>query len=268
MAQRGTSGDARELDGRVALVTGGGRGIGRAIALELGRCGASVAIAARTTAELSSTLAEISRSGGTGAAIAADLSDRAEAVRVVAETERQLGKVDILVNNAGVGSSIDPRPVVLFSDDTWDLTLALNLTAPYICCKAVLPGMLLKKWGRIVNIASIVAKIGADRGSAYAASKGGLVSFTKSLALEVAKDGITANAICPGPVRTATSDKRLTQIASERNVLFSDLEKNLTPMGRRLDPSEIAHAVAFLASERAAGITGQAWNVDAGAVLS
>ena len=268
MAQRGTSGDARELDGRVALVTGGGRGIGRAIALELGRCGASVAIAARTTAELSSTLAEISRSGGTGAAIAADLSDRAEAVRVVAETERQLGQVDILVNNAGVGSSIDPRPVVSFSDDTWDLTLALNLTAPYICCKAVLPGMLLKKWGRIVNIASIVAKIGADRGSAYAASKGGLVSFTKSLALEVAKDGITANAICPGPVRTATSDKRLTQIASERNVLFSDLEKNLTPMGRRLDPSEIAHAVAFLASERAAGITGQAWNVDAGAVLS
>ena len=268
MAQRGTSGDARELDGRVALVTGGGRGIGRAIALELGRCGASVAIAARTTAELSSTLAEISRSGGTGAAIAADLSDRAEAVRVVAETERQLGQVDILVNNAGVGSSIDPRPVVSFSDDTWDLTLALNLTAPYICCKAVLPGMLLKKWGRIVNIASIVAKIGADRGSAYAASKGGLVSFTKSLALEVAKDGITANAICPGPVRTATSDKRLTQIASERNVLFSDLEKNLTPMGRRLDPSEIAHAVAFLASDRAAGITGQAWNVDAGAVLS
>ena len=268
MAQRGTSGDARELDGRVALVTGGGRGIGRAIALELGRCGASVAIAARTTAELSSTLDEISRSGGTGAAIAADLSDRAEAVRVVAETERQLGQVDILVNNAGVGSSIDPRPVVSFSDDTWDLTLALNLTAPYICCKAVLPGMLLKKWGRIVNIASIVAKIGADRGSAYAASKGGLVSFTKSLALEVAKDGITANAICPGPVRTATSDKRLTQIASERNVLFSDLEKNLTPMGRRLDPSEIAHAVAFLASDRAAGITGQAWNVDAGAVLS
>ena len=268
MAQRGTSGDARDLDGRVALVTGGGRGIGRAIALELGRCGASVAIAARTTAELSSTLAEISRSGGTGAAIAADLSDRAEAVRVVAETERQLGQVDILVNNAGVGSSIDPRPVVSFSDDTWDLTLALNLTAPYICCKAVLPGMLLKKWGRIVNIASIVAKIGADRGSAYAASKGGLVSFTKSLALEVAKDGIAANAICPGPVRTATSDKRLTQIASERNVLFSDLEKNLTPMGRRLDPSEIAHAVAFLASERAAGITGQAWNVDAGAVLS
>ena len=266
--QRATSPDARELAGRVALVTGGGRGIGRAIALELARFGASVAIAARTPAELSSTLAEISSAGGTGTAIAADLSDRVEAARVVAETERRLGQVDILVNNAGVGSSIDPRPVASFSDATWDLTLALNLTAPYICCKAVLPGMLAKKWGRIVNIASIVGKIGAHRGSAYAASKGGLISFTKSLALEVAKDGITANAICPGPVRTATSDKRLTQIAAERNVPFSELETSLTPMGRRLDPSEIAHAVAFLVSERAAGITGQAWNVDAGAVLS
>jgi len=266
--RRATSPDAGELAGRVALVTGGGRGIGRAIALELARFGASVAIAARTTAELSATLAEISSAGGTGAAIAADLADRAEAARVVAETERRLGQVDILINNAGVGSSIDPRPVVDFSDATWDLTLALNLTTPYICCKAVLPGMLAKKWGRIVNIASIVAKIGAHRGSAYAASKGGLVSFTKSLALEVAKDGITANAICPGPVRTATSDKRLTQIAAERNLPFSELETSLTPMGRRLDPSEIAHAVAFLASERAAGITGQAWNVDAGAVLS
>jgi NAD(P)-dependent dehydrogenase (short-subunit alcohol dehydrogenase family) len=266
--QRATSADALELAGRVALVTGGSRGIGRAIALELGRCGASVAIAARTAAELSSTLTEILSSGGTGAAIAADLADGAEAARVVAETERRLGQVDILINNAGVGSAIDPRPVVDFSDATWDLTLALNLTAPYILCKAVLPGMLVKRWGRIVNIASIVAKVGAYRGSAYAASKGGLVSFTKSLALEVAKDGITANAICPGPVRTATSDKRLTQISAERNIPFSDLETSLTPMGRRLDPSEIAHAVAFLVSERAAGITGQAWNVDAGAVLS
>ena len=266
--RRGTNGDARDLAGRVALVTGGGRGIGRAIALELGRSGAAVAIAARTAAELSSTLAEISDAGGTGAAIAADLADRTEAARVVAETERQLGQVDILINNAGVGSAIDPRPVVDFSDATWDLTLALNLTAPYICCKAVLPGMIAKKWGRIVNIASIVAKIGAHRGSAYAASKGGLVSFTKSLALEVAKDGITANAICPGPVRTATSDKRLTQISAERNVPFAELEAGLTPMGRRLDPAEIAHAVAFLVSEQAAGITGQAWNVDAGAVLS
>src|SRR5258705_511026 len=114
---------------------------------------------------------------------------------------------------------------------------------------------------------AIVALMGAEAGSAYAASKGGLVAFTKSLALEVAKNGVTANAICPGPVRTQTSDRRLTQIAAERGVDFAELESRLTPMGRRLDPVEIAHVAVFLASERAAAITGQAWNVDAGAVM-
>jgi NAD(P)-dependent dehydrogenase (short-subunit alcohol dehydrogenase family) len=259
---------ARELAGRVALVTGGGRGIGRAIALELAHAGASVAITARTGEELSSALAEIESTGGRGVAAVADLSRRDEPARIVALVGQALGPIDILVNNAGVGSSIDPRPVAEFSDATWDLTLAVNLTAPYLLCRSVLPSMLARRWGRVINIASIVAKIGADRGSAYAASKGGLVSFTKSLALEVAKSGITANAICPGPVRTATSDRRLSQIAVERGVAFSELEAGLTPMGRRLEASEIANAARFLAGERAAGITGQAWNVDGGAVLS
>jgi NAD(P)-dependent dehydrogenase (short-subunit alcohol dehydrogenase family) len=126
--------------------------------------------------------------------------------------------------------------------------------------------MLLRKWGRIINIASIVATIGSDRGSAYAASKAGLIAFTKSVALEVAKDGVTANAICPGPVRTRVSDLRLTQIAAERKVAFADLESGSTPMGRRLDPIEIAHVARFLATDRAAAITGQAWHVDAGTV--
>jgi NAD(P)-dependent dehydrogenase (short-subunit alcohol dehydrogenase family) len=257
-----------ELAGHVALVTGGGRGIGRAVALAMGRAGASVAVAARSEAELASTLDELRRAGAKAVAVRADLADRREPARIVSEAERALGPIDILVNNAGLGSSIDPRPVVEFSDSTWDLTLAVNLTAPYLLCKAVLPGMLAKAWGRVINIASITAKIGAHRGSAYAASKGGLVGFTKSLALEVAKNGITANAICPGPVRTRTSDLRLTQIAEERGVAFADLEAGLTPMGRRLDPDEIAHVALFLATDRAAAITGQAWNVDAGTVLS
>ena len=255
------------LEGRVALVTGGGRGIGRAIAVEFARAGASVAITSRTSAELDATLAEITALGAKAVAIPADLADRAEPARVVAEAARRIGEADILVNDAGVGSSIDPRTVADFSDSTWDLTLATNLTAPYLLCKATVPGMIKRRWGRVINIASIVATIGADRGSAYAASKGGLVAFTKSLALEVAKDGITANAICPGPVRTRTSDLRLTQIAAERGVEFTDLESHLTPMGRRLDPVEIAHVAVFLASEQAAAITGQAWNVDAGVVM-
>ena len=255
------------LTGRVALVTGGGRGIGRAIAIELARAGASVAIAARTASELESTLGELNALGVKALAIPIDLADRAEPTRLASDVAARLGQIDVLVNNAGVGSSIDPRPVADFSDRTWDLTLATNLTAPYLLCKATLPAMIAKRWGRVINIASIVASIGAQAGSAYAASKGGLVAFTKSLALEVAKTGITANAICPGPVRTRTSDLRLSQIAEERGVSFGDLERGLTPMARRLDPVEIAYVAVFLASDAAAAITGQAWNVDAGAVM-
>ena len=256
------------LSGKIALVTGGGRGVGRAIALELARAGAAVAITARTEGELSTVLGEIHAEGGAAIAVTSDLSRRDEPARVVSQTADQLGPVDILVNNAGVGSAIDPRAVADFSDATWDLTLAVNLTAPYLLCKATVPSMIAMGWGRVINIASIVAKIGAVHGSAYAASKGGLVAFTKSLALEVARNGVTVNAICPGPVRTAQSDLRLSQIAAERNIEFAKLESTLTPMGRRLDANEIAHVALFLAGDQAGGITGQAWTVDAGTVLS
>src|SRR6266850_7091785 len=173
MAPPGTERSAL-LAGRIALVTGGGRGIGRAIAIEFARAGASVAIASRTAAELDATLAEMVALGAKAVAIPADLADRNEPARVAAEAARRIGEADILVNDAGVGSSIDPRPVADFSDRTWDLTLATNLTAPYLLCKATVPGMIARRWGRVLNIASIVATIGAEAGSAYAASKGGL----------------------------------------------------------------------------------------------
>ncbi len=255
------------LAARRALVTGAGRGIGRAIAIELARAGAAVAIAARTADELAATRQAVEALGARCASFTVDLADRAAATRLAPAAEAELGAIDILVNNAGVGSWIDPRPVASFSDQAWDLTLATNLTAPYLLSKAVLPGMIARAWGRVINIGSIVATVGAEKGSAYAASKGGLVAFTKSLALEVARHGITANAICPGPVRTRSSDRRLEQIAAEKGVPLADLERTLTPMGRRLDPAEIAHVAAFLASDAAAAITGQAWHVDAGAVM-
>jgi len=252
----------------VALVTGAGRGIGRAIALGLADAGADVGLVARTAAELDATADEVRSRGVRALPVVADLADRARVASSVAHARDGLGAIDILVNNAGVGSSIDPRPVAEFSDVTWDLTLAVNLTAAYLLSKAFLPAMIARNWGRIINISSINARTGAANGAAYAASKSGLIGFTRSLALEVASVGISVNAILPGPVITRTSDRRLDQIAAQRGIERAELETTLTPIGRRLEPAEIARVAVFLASDASAGITGQAWNVDGGAVPS
>jgi NAD(P)-dependent dehydrogenase (short-subunit alcohol dehydrogenase family) len=256
------------LKNKIALVTGAGRGIGRAIALAYAAEGARVALSARSTSELDEVVGTICSTGGRALAFPADLSQRDVPKWLVQSIEKSLGSIEILVNNAGVGSSSNPKPVVDFDDDFWDLSLALNLTAPYLLCKAVLPGMLARKWGRIITVASINGKIGSLHGAAYAASKHGVLGLTRSLALEVTREGITVNAICPGPVHTIMNDRRVEYDAQRRGVSFEEVANGWTPLGRRLEPEEIAPLAVYLASDAAATLIGQALNIDGGLLMT
>lgn len=249
------------LQNNVALVTGASKGIGRAIARAFAAEGADLIVTARAEDELASLADEVRSLGRQCAVAAVDLSHPGAADAVWAAT-RAFDRVDILVNNAGIGSSANPKPVVSFDDDFWALTLQVNLTLPYLLCKRALPGMIERRYGRIVNIASIAGKTGTMHGSAYAASKHGLLGLTRSLAMEVVKDGITVNAVCPGTVRSLMNDKRLSYDAKRTGRSFEDIEKSIVPIGRRIEPEEIAEMAVFLAGPSAAACTGQAYVVD------
>src|SRR5207248_1537603 len=187
---------------------------------------------------LQEVVAAIRAQDGEAAAVTADVADRAAVQGLVGRAQEALGPVEILVNNAGIGSSADPRPVAEYDDAFWDLSLAVNLTAPYLLCKAVLPGMVARKWGRIINVASINSRIPTLHGAAYVASKHGLLGLTRALAVEVAKDGITVNAICPGPVHTVMNDRRVAYDAQRRGVAFEEQERAMTLLGRRSETAE------------------------------
>jgi NAD(P)-dependent dehydrogenase (short-subunit alcohol dehydrogenase family) len=258
---------SRQLEGKVALVTGAGRGIGRAIALGYAREGAAVAGVSRTPDELNSLVDEVGALGGRAASFPADLTDESAPKRLVSEVIAAFGTLDILVNNAGVGTAQSPRPVADFDDDYWNLTLKLNLTAPYLLCKAVLPLFLGKRKGRIINVSSVAGKIGIVHGVAYTASKHGLLGLTRALATEVASQGITVNAICPGPVRSEMNDRRIRHDAERLGITLEQLESRITPIGRRLYPEEIVPMAVLLASDGAAAITGQAFNICGGLAM-
>lgn len=257
-----------KLQNRVALVTGGGRGIGKAIGTAFAAEGAKVALAARTRSELQTAVSELRDAGHQAAGFTVDLGDRKALKRLVDDVKAEFGSVDVLVNNAGVGSSGLPRPLTEFDDDFWDFSLAINLTAPYLLIKAVLPDMLAKRWGRVITVASINSRIGSLHGAAYAASKHGVLGLMRTLALEVAPHGVTANCICPGPVKTIMNDRRIAYDARRLNVDIDRYEKSLTPIGGRLDPEDVAPMAVFLASDDSQMITGQAYNVCGGVVMS
>lgn len=256
-----------KLVDKTALVTGGGRGIGAAIAVAFAQQGADVIVAARSADQLEETVSGIEAAGRKGFAICADFSQREAIASVVESIFSQAPRIDILVNNAGIGSGMNAKMLVDFDDEFWDMTIALNLTVPYLLTKAFLPGMIKAGWGRIINMSSILGKSGISTGGAYSASKHGLIGLTRTAALETATTGVTVNAICPGPIRTAMLAKRMQATAELSGKSLADIEKDMNPMQRLLEPHEVAELAVFLASDSAKSITGQAYNISGGSIM-
>ncbi len=256
-----------KLKDKIALVTGGGRGIGAAIAVAFAREGADVMVAARSVDQLEDTVNRIEATGRKGIAIPADLSQR-EAIASFAEAIfAHNPTIDILVNNAGIGSGMNAKLIVDYDDDFWDTTMALNLTAPYLLTKAFLPGMIKAGWGRVINTSSVAGKMGYPTGVAYSASKHGLIGLTRTAALETATTGVTVNAICPGPIRTPMLARRMQVTAELSGESVVDMEKTMNPIQRLLEPDEVAGLAVFLASDSAKSITGQAYNISGGSMM-
>jgi NAD(P)-dependent dehydrogenase (short-subunit alcohol dehydrogenase family) len=257
-----------QIKERTALITGAARGIGRSIALALAQRGVRVAVTARSKDLLDALAEEIGSLGGSAVAIPADLEKPGEPCRVLSQAVAFFGPVGILVNNAALVSAWSPKLVVDYDDEFWQRSLMLNLTVPYLLSKGVLPAMIAAGSGRIINIASVVGKIGCVRAAAYSATKHGLIGLTRTLALETAPLGVTVNAICPGPTATEANDRRLHFDADRLGKRFEELLDNITPMRRRDLTEEVASRLLVLVSEEASAITGQSYHVDCGSVMS
>jgi len=256
------------LQGKVALITGGGRGIGRAIALTFAREGAEVAVAARTQAEIDRVAAEVAACGRQSYAVSCDVTDKESVSRMAAAVHERLGPVDLLVNNAGTGRS---APFFKTDLEMWNQMFALNVTSMYLVTQVVMKSMLEHKYGRVINIVSTAGKIPFRYCTAYIASKHAALGFTRALALEVAGSGVTVNAICPGWVgSTGLFEETIANIVKttgrDATVAMKALA-DMSPLKRVMEPEEIAHVALMLASDEAGGINGQGINVCGGSVM-
>lgn len=249
------------LDGRVALVTGGASGIGRAIAQELAARGARVAVVDLDGSAAVAVAAELD--GGLG--LRCDVSDPLASQAVVDEVRRQLGAVDILVNDAGLQHV---SPIESFPVDRWRYLIEVMLIAPFVLTRAVLPDMYARRWGRIINLGSVHSLVASPNKSAYVAAKHGLLGLTRATALEAGPYGVTVNAICPAFVRTPLVERQLADLAATEEIAEADVIDRImlapAAIRRLVEPVEVARYAAFLCSEDAASITGGAQVIDGG----
>jgi NAD(P)-dependent dehydrogenase (short-subunit alcohol dehydrogenase family) len=256
-----------ELQGQVAIVTGAGRGIGRATALELGRMGADVVVAELEGATAERTAGEVRGLGRRALVCVTDVTSRKDLAAMVEATRAELGRIDILVNNAGIYRAAVPLDV---TEEHWDAIMNINAKAVFFATQAVLPAMIAQKRGAIVSLASMAGKVGSPSNLPYNASKAAVISMTKSLALAYAADGIRVNCVCPGFVETdmwTSVSRELGAIFGRSPEQFTAARRAQVPLGRMERPEDVANVIAFLASPRAEYMTGQAISIDGGLVM-
>lgn len=251
------------LAGKTALITGGGRGIGRALATHLTALGARVVVAGRTVSELEETAHAVG-----GLALPMDAASRASVQAALVDLAARAGRIDILVNNAGVAES---APFDRTTDAMWDGMMAVNAGSAFALCRALIPPMIAAGWGRVINIASNAGLTGYAYSSAYCASKHAMIGMTRAIALEIARSNVTINSVCPGWVNTKMADEAVQRIADKTGRGAEQARRGLegmSPQRRMVEPEEVAHVVAMLCSDEARSIHGQSIPVDGGQVMS
>ena len=255
---------AKPLEGRSALVTGGGRGIGAAVARSLAEAGVAVTVSARSKDQIEAVAAELREQGHQGFAVACDVAQPDQVEALYDEAKSLMGKVDILVNNAGIAAS---APLARETLEQWNRIFAVNVTGVFLCSRAVIGDMISEGWGRIVNVASVAGKAGAPYISTYVASKHAVVGFTRAVATEVAKKGVTVNAVCPGYVDTEMSDQTVGTITGKTGMAEQEARavlENMSPQGRIFTSEEVAAQVLHLCMPLSAGVNGQSLVLDGG----
>ena len=246
-----------DLSNKTAIVTGASQGIGETIAIEMAKSGATVFCLARNKEALDTTIKKITENGGKATAFSCDISNNDDFKAIILNIVKEYGSIDILVNNAGITKD---NLLMRMSDDQWDDVLNINLKGSFTCTRSVIKYMMKKKFGRIINITSIVGITGNAGQANYAASKSGLIGLTKSIAKEVASRGITANCVAPGWIETSMTDQLSTEV---KNKFLSQI-----PTGKIGQSKDIANTVIFLASDEAGYITGQTITVDGGRIIN